>query len=280
MKMHTIEIDDEVLGYLKKNAEPLEDTHNSVLRKLLLGNGIRKVGPQAEEEIPNIPDGVPKALSQILEVIYFVKKRGYARTEATNKVAMLRNTAPQTVIDKYCRQLNKKTFEIDRLLQDDNLNEFQSILERKFISHIGVIRDFFSSLTSQPMLEASKTQLMPKVVPAINTSLTDNYINKKIRNFILFGKNYAPRYWKELLVTVSNEMYHRHSSDFDKCLNLRGSKMRYFSTRANELSHPVQIANSQYFVETKLNSNSIVKRSRDLMALFGYKENDLKVVAE
>lgn len=143
MKMHLIEIDDEVLSFLKKNAEPLEDTHNSVLRKLLFGNSIRQIGSGAEEEMPKIPDGVPKALSQILEVIYFVKKRGFARTEATNKVAMLRNTAPQTVIDKYCRQLDKKAYEIDQLLQDHNLHEFRSLLEHKFNNHTGVINEFF-----------------------------------------------------------------------------------------------------------------------------------------
>ena len=85
-------------------------------------------------------------MSQILEVIYLVKKRGYTRTDATNKVADKRLKAPQTVIDKYCRQLNKKAFEIDHLLEDQKLDEFKSLLERKFINHRDVIRDLFKSL--------------------------------------------------------------------------------------------------------------------------------------
>jgi hypothetical protein len=56
--------------------------------------------------------------------------------------------------------------------------------------------------------------------------------------------------------------------------------MAYFSLHGNELSQPAQIANSKYFVETKLNSNSIVRRSQELMALFGYKESDLSISAE
>lgn len=280
MKMHKIDIDEEVWSFLKKNAEPFVDTPNTILRKYLLKSNGTKTKDAASDDFPVFTHDVPKALAQILEVIYFVKKRGYSRSDATNKVAAIRNTASPTIADKYCRQLDKKAFEIDQLLQDDNLNKFQSILEKKFINHIGVIRDFFSLLISQPMQEVSKTQPMPKIVPTINTSLTDNYINKKIISFILLGKTYAPRSWKELLVTVSNEMYHRHSSNFDKCLDLRGSKMRYFSTSANELSKPVQIVNSKYFIETKLNANSIVKRSLDLMSLFSYKESDLSVVAE
>ena len=107
-----------------------------------------------------------------------------------------------------------------------------------------------------------------------------SYINKRIRSVQLFGKTYHPRTWKELIVLVSEEVYRRHNAEFSRCLSLRGSKMSYFSQRPNEMSQPVQIAGSTFFVETKLNSNSIVKRSLELMGLFGYKEEDLQVSAE
>jgi hypothetical protein len=42
----------------------------------------------------------------------------------------------------------------------------------------------------------------------------------------------------------------------------------------------MQIAGSIFFVETKLNANSIVKQYRELMGLFGYKESDFQVSAE
>lgn len=107
-----------------------------------------------------------------------------------------------------------------------------------------------------------------------------SYINKRIRSFKLHGNTHHPRTWKELLVLVSEEMYRRHSAEFARCLSLRGSRMSYFSQQPNELSQPMQIAGSNYFVETKLNSNSIVRRSRELLGLFGYKESDLEVSAE
>jgi len=111
------------------------------------------------------------------------------------------------------------------------------------------------------------------------TSLTGDYINKKVQHFVLLGKTYHPHTWKDLLVTVSEEMYRRHTTEFDRCLRLRGSRMAYFSQNSNELKVPAQISNSKFFVETKLNANSIVRRSHELMALFGYKGNDLVVVA-
>jgi hypothetical protein len=92
-------------------------------------------------------------LAQILEVIYEVKKTGRNRREATNLVAQRRNTAPQTVIDKYCRQLGKRAYEIDRLLEDESLREFRSLLEKKFVNHPELITSFFASLNSKKNME-------------------------------------------------------------------------------------------------------------------------------
>lgn len=126
-------------------------------------------------------------------------------------------------------------------------------------------------------LPQSATQ--PVFRPRSSTPQATGYINKMVQSIELLGKTYQPHNWKEVLVLVSEEMYRRHSPDFDKCLVLRGSRMAYFSLNSNELSQPVNISNSKYFVETKLNSNSIVRRSHDLMSLFGYKDDDLKITA-
>lgn len=107
-----------------------------------------------------------------------------------------------------------------------------------------------------------------------------SYKNKRIRSFQLLGNTYYPRTWKELLVLVSEEMYRRHSADFSRSLSLRDSRTTYFSQEPRELNRPRQIAGSHFFVETKLNSNAVIKRSRELMGLFGYQESDLQVSAE
>ena len=152
MQTYKIEIDEKVWNYLKSKAEPFEDTPNSVLNRILLGGEISRPN-DANGRIPvGIPTsflgGVPKALAQILEVIYEVKMSGRNRSEATNLVAQRRNTAPQTVIDKYCRQLGKRAYEIDRLLEDQNLAELRELLERKFVNHRKLINSFFASLNS------------------------------------------------------------------------------------------------------------------------------------
>ena len=144
--MHKIEVDEDVWAFMKKHAEPFEDSPNSVLRRLLLAANYKSICPQNEyninNEMPTFPAGVPLSLQQILEVAYAVKKLGYTRNEATNLVSKKRGIAPQTVIDKYCRRLNKKAFEIDNLLYQ-NFDKFKTLLENNFINHRENIDNFF-----------------------------------------------------------------------------------------------------------------------------------------
>jgi len=150
MRFHKIEVDNEVWDFLKKHAEPFEDTPNSVLKRILLRenkeNRYSNTNTIKKDVVLNFPPGTPNALSQILEVLYEIKKMGRTRTEATKIVAKRRNTFPQTIIDKYCRQLGKKAYEIDRLLHEQNLKSFKSILEEKFRNYKDVIDSFFNEL--------------------------------------------------------------------------------------------------------------------------------------
>ena len=73
---------------------------------------------------------------------------GYSRTEATNRVAENRGTAPQTIIDKYCRQLNKRAHEIEQLLSEADYAEFKTLLKNKFINHKDIIDAYFDTLTA------------------------------------------------------------------------------------------------------------------------------------
>ena len=115
------------------------------------------------------------------------------------------------------------------------------------------------------------------ILPKRSTPQPNGYINKTVHSIELAGETFYPRSWKEVLTIVSEKIYNRHASDFNRCLNLKGSKMVYFSLNPNELSQPANISSSKYYVETKLNANSIVKRSLDLIRLFGYNVGDLKV---
>jgi len=149
MKMHSIEIDDGVWHQLQKHAEPFIDTPNSVLNRLLFGEKKKKEETASVFSIPSVTiQGLPKSLAQILEVIYEMEVNGYGRTEATNRVAKQRGTAPQTVTDKYCRQLGKRAHEIDELLTEPGYSGFRGLLSNKYSDHRAIIDMYFDSMMS------------------------------------------------------------------------------------------------------------------------------------
>ena len=148
MKMYSIEIDEKVWEFLKKHAEPFIDTPNSVLNQILFGASKEPDEQACVSTVPSVSvKGTPKSLAQILEVIYEMEVNGYARTEATNRVAQKRGTTPQTITDKYCRQIGKKAHEVDQLLSESGYKQFKALLKSKFIHHAQVIDTYFDSLS-------------------------------------------------------------------------------------------------------------------------------------
>ena len=70
MKMHTIEIDENLWSYLQKHAEPFVDTPNSVLKPILFDTSNDPSPTNHELKIPAVSiQGIPKSLAQILEVV-------------------------------------------------------------------------------------------------------------------------------------------------------------------------------------------------------------------
>ena len=152
MSFHKVEVDDEVFEYVKGRAEPLIDTFNSVLKRLLLVVPQKPVKPRQDEIaspradglLPNLPRHLPQALQHILEVASLVRDGAYDRPRATQFVAREHDVFPQTVLDKYCRQLNLKAREFDRLLEQPDLTELKRILTLKFPGYRDTIEEILT----------------------------------------------------------------------------------------------------------------------------------------
>ena len=152
MAFYKIDVDEKVWQFLKKNAEPFEDTPNTVLKRFLFGGMERQAEnltkTHTTNDFPDFSSSVPEALAQTLEVIYGVKKLGLSRRQATNIVAKKRGIAPQTVIDKYCRQLDMRAYGFDQLLESKNSEGLQAVLLKKFRNNRDVVRNFFQGLVA------------------------------------------------------------------------------------------------------------------------------------
>ncbi len=142
MRFHQVEVDDIVFQFVKAHAEPLVDSFNSALRRLLPLSDNQKTtaqlsesgfaqSPSAASPVP-IPIHLPQALQQILEVVRLVRSGSYTRPSATQYVARQFNVFPQTVLDKYCRQLGLAANQFDRLLEEPGFGELRKILKKRF----------------------------------------------------------------------------------------------------------------------------------------------------
>lgn len=118
-----------------------------------------------------------------------------------------------------------------------------------------------------------------KTVPNSKThiSKTGKYAGKSISSFSFRGKTYEVRYWIELLTTLCKILVSEKNKDFDKVLQLVGRKRPYFTHNPNELRNNQKIEGTNIFVETNLSSDQIVKISHNMIALFGYTKNDLRI---
>lgn len=145
MRFHQVEVDDAVFQFVKANAEPLVDSFNSALRRLLPLPDNQRTPAQStesgsfpshsEKSGASNPQHFPQALQQILEVVRLVRSGSYTRPAATQYIARQFNVFPQTVLDKYCRQLNLTANEFDRLLEEPGLPKLREKLKNKFSNY-------------------------------------------------------------------------------------------------------------------------------------------------
>jgi hypothetical protein len=83
------------------------------------------------------------------------------------------------------------------------------------------------------------------------------------------------KYWKDVLIGVSQIMLDKHRDQFSQVLSLVGRKRPYFTREPNELRVAERIDETDIFVEINVSANRIVKLSRQIVALFGYSTEDL-----
>lgn len=128
---------------------------------------------------------------------------------------------------------------------------------------------------TQPKREISPSGQLPS--GKISRRPWGRYSGKSIVAFNFKGVRYPVRSWKEMLIRIINLMLSAHREQFDKVLNLVGRKRPYFTRNPNELRSPERVNNTNIYIETNLSANSIVKLSKSVISLFGYKEENLSI---
>jgi hypothetical protein len=162
MRRYTVEVDEEVFGFLDEQASDRLETHNTVLRRELaietkaqplgiarveaVGGGNQIDSQSAMRGLPSLPFNTPEALKQVLWVAYLVREKGRSRPEASTDVARLLRVATQTVNDKYGRQLGLKADRFDALLSEPTLADLGRVLATRFPQYRASIEQVLDNL--------------------------------------------------------------------------------------------------------------------------------------
>jgi hypothetical protein len=105
-----------------------------------------------------------------------------------------------------------------------------------------------------------------------------DYTFRSVSGFTLKGRNFLARSFKDVIVNLSNYLRGIHGADFDAvALRLHGKKRSYFSKSSDGLKFLVQLSGKNFFVETNLSANGVVKISGRLLSELGYNEREFEI---
>jgi hypothetical protein len=143
--MPRIEIDQDILDYLRSRVQDFGETPNSVLRRELglashaertPAKLARNSSTPSTADAPTLTSfGAPEALRQILRVVWLVRVEGLDRIQATVRAADEFGVERTTIADKYGRQLGLDVPRFDRLIGEPDLSELRRLLLSKFSDH-------------------------------------------------------------------------------------------------------------------------------------------------
>jgi len=143
-----------------------------------------------------------------------------------------------------------------------------------------MVENFLSNFAELTMIKPQPRRVTKvKRTSKSRKASMDNYTGKTVTGFVLGCQRYRVHSWKEMLMKICEIMEERHHDVFAKVLNLVGRKRPYFSLNPNALREPRKIRNTGIYVETNMSANQVVKISKEILALFGYDESELRIEA-
>ena len=105
-----------------------------------------------------------------------------------------------------------------------------------------------------------------------------DYSHARVRGYSFAGKRVMCHSFKDLLLSLCNELRLAEPTLFDRAaLLLRGKKRPYFSRTGDDLRSPEALVGKDMFVETNLNANLIVGICRVLLEKLGRNAKDVVI---
>jgi len=208
---------------------------------------------------------------------YLAKENVYSGKSVQNAEAVFKSKQKEYLVrDTLPKAWNKLISEPDELLIELIADATEKLCGYK--PDNSVVEHFISSNIAGGQV-STETRILKEPIKKTTITNLESYIGKAVTAFIFRNTRYEVKYWIEVLSQMCKLIYNLHRSNFDRVLQLRGTKRPYFTKNPDELRIPQQIEDSNIFMETNLSSNSIVKISLNVILLFGYSEKDFIIEA-
>jgi hypothetical protein len=198
----------------------------------------------------------------------------------------------QQELDGYyiIRTILRDTIDADRISIRDTINYCGVILDaspRKTIARLyfnsaeKFIGIFDEQKNEEKLLVASLDDIykysdkLKSVTRYYDAQKSQDFKGKTLCSFTFKGKRYETKYWKDMMLQVGATMSELHKDKFDSVLTLTGRQKPFFSKNPSDLRSAEKIGSTDIYAETNLSADSMVRLSKNLLALFGYPESDL-----
>ena len=134
--------------------------------------------------------------------------------------------------------------------------------------------------SQQPPSDPRPAQPLALPRPPRSERRTGRRAPTRITGFRLWGEQHQVSTSTAMWYGVASAVYARHSSDFERAFQLRGTTRQYVALTGEYMTVPRQLPNSPYFIEMNFNASDCERYARALLEMFGYPASDLDVLRE
>jgi hypothetical protein len=108
-----------------------------------------------------------------------------------------------------------------------------------------------------------------------------DFTGTTVRGFSLYGETYTAHTHKEVYIKVIELVFKQNPEEKDRILVLQGRKRKYFSRNPNDLTkYREPISGSDIYAELNENANTLYRRAKEVLQLYGMDYGSFEIVTE
>jgi hypothetical protein len=104
-----------------------------------------------------------------------------------------------------------------------------------------------------------------------------NYKGMSVKSFIFEDKEYDVKSWQEIPLKICSILFEKHKNSFENILYITLKGREFFSKNQFRFLTSKKIPNTEIFINTDLSETDSLSLSKEILSLFGNKENDLVI---